>query len=401
MSSVIAGLGALVGAFLVAGAAFAQSPPAPDTANALTEVRADIQARADRGIYPITGMNPSDARQVLSRLTSMDKDEWAREWSAQADRYMEQARSLEKSDKAAARDAYLSAWRLYMFGAWPARTSPGKEAAYRASIAAYREYGRLQDPPMQVVKIPFEGSEIVGYLRLPAGVARAPVVISMGGLDEFKEFSALNFDPAALAQGFGTFAVDMPGTGESPVKMELGSERVFTAMIDALSAMPTVDPSRIGIFGASAGGYWAALAAYREPKRLKAAVALGAPTDHYFDEDWQRQSWGTKEYLFGLKEARMFVYGTSDEASFLSKLKTFSLKTRGILDQPSAPMLVANGAKDTQVPIADLYLLLATGSPKYAWVSAKAGHTGMAPGVTPDMVDREVVAPWLAQQFAR
>ena len=75
------------------------------------------------------------------------------------------------------------------------------------------------------------------------------------------------------------------------------------------------------------------------------------------------------------------------------------MKRRGIIDQPSTAMLVANGAKDTQVPISDLYLLLNTGSPKFSWVNRDAGHTGMAPGISAEMVDNEVVAPWLASQL--
>ena len=65
---------------------------------------------------------------------------------------------------------------------------------------------------------------------------------------------------------------------------------------------------------------------------------------------------GNQRYLFGLKEARMWVYGfkEGEDEAFLTAA-TFSLETRGILKQPSAAMLVVNGEKDTQVPIADLY----------------------------------------------
>ena len=387
---------------LCASGAGAQAPSAsPPPEQALAEMRADVQSRADHGSYPITGMKPDDAREVLARISSMDRDEWAAQWSAQADRYMAQGKATEATDHAAARAAYISAWRLYMFAAWPARTSPGKQAAYPKSTEAFRAYGRMQDPPMEVVRIPFEGKEIVGYLRLPPVPGPAPVVISTGGLDSFKEYADLMFEPGLRRHGMGIFAMDIPGTGESAVRMEVGAERAYSKVIDVLSARPDIDPARIAVFGVSAGGYWSALLGYTERARLRAAVALGPPTDHYFDADWQRMSWGTKEYLFGLKEARMFVYGTSDEASFLAKLPGFSLRTRGILEQPSTAMLVGNGAKDTQVPISDTYLLLNKGSPKFAWISPDAGHTGMAPGVMLDAITDTVVAPWLASQMMR
>ncbi len=381
-------------AIAISHQAAAQTPPLEQ---ALAEMRADVQGRADHHGYPIAGMASEDARQVLATIHSLDRDEWAAAWSAKADTYIAKAKAAHT--RAAARDAYLAAWRLYMFGGWPARTSPGKEAAYHNAAAAYRAYGALQDPPMHVVRIPYEGKEIVGYLRLPKGVTRPPVVIAMGGLDEFKEYEAIGFEPGALAHGLGVFAMDMPGVGESPVPMEVGSERVFSKVIDVLSARPDIDKTRIGIYGVSAGGYWAALMAYVEPKRLRAAAAFGAPTDHYFDADWQHASWGTKEYLFGLKEARMYVYGTTDEAAFLAKMAPFSLKARGILDKPSAPLLLGNGEHDTQVPIADLYLPLKSGSPKYAWVNPTGGHTGRGPGWNEERINSDVVAAWFAEQM--
>ena len=48
-----------------------------------------------------------------------------------------------------------------------------------------------------------------------------------------------------------------------------------------------------------------------------------------------------------------------------------SLSSQGLLGKPSAPMLIIAGALDTQVPISDTYLLLASGdAPKEAWIGA-------------------------------
>ena len=98
----------------------------------------------------------------------------------------------------------------------------------------------------------------------------------------------------------------------------------------------------------------------------------------------------------------MFVYGfkAGEEDVFLQKLATFSLETRGILQQPSAPMLVVNGEKDTQVPIADLYLLLRTGTPKFAWVNPEGGHIGRSKDFSEDRVTEQVIVPWLSTMLA-
>ncbi len=47
------------------------------------------------------------------------------------------------------------------------------------------------------------------------------------------------------------------------------------------------------------------------------------------------------------------------------------------------------------MPIADLYLLLRTGTPKMAWVNPDGGHTGRSKEWTQERIDSEVVVPWL------
>src|SRR5205085_1629597 len=76
------------------------------------------------------------------------------------------------ADPADADANYLRAWRLFHFGQWPAATSPGKQANYRHAVEAYLAHARSFDPPMETVRIPFEGGSIVGYLRLPKAAGR-------------------------------------------------------------------------------------------------------------------------------------------------------------------------------------------------------------------------------------
>ncbi len=372
---------------------------APRPAQALAELRADVQGRADHQAYPIAGIDARDVRQVLAGLTSMDPEEWARAWAAMGERHATAARAA--TDPAQRKENWHQAWLDFHFGAWPAQNTPGKRADYKKAVEAFREYGKLLDPAVQTVRIPFEGKQIIGYLRLPHGVARAPVVVTIGGLDEFKEYSIEHGSAALAHAGLGSLALDMPGTGEAAVPMEVGSERMFGAIISYLGTRPDVDAQRLAVMGSSAGGYWSALAGYTERARLRAVVARGGPIHEYFQAGWQRKSWGTSEYLFGLKEARMFVYGfkEGEDDAFLKKLAGFSLETRGILKQPSAPMLVVNGEKDSQVPIADLYLLLRTGTPKFAWVNPEGGHTGRSKDFPEDRITAQVVVPWLASML--
>ena len=384
----------------LAALALAPRARAETAVERLAKLKQVVQAQADHQAYPITGIDPADVRAVLATLKSASSDAWAAAWTAMGDKRA--ARAANDVDPAVARKNWQQAWLDDMFGAWPAQTTPGKRAAYEKSIAAFRQYGKLLEFPVETVRIPFAGGQIVGYLQVPKSGRPVPAVLNIGGLDEYKEYTVAHTTGAMLKAGLATFSIDMPGTGESPVKMAPDSERMIIAALNYLRTRPEIDPNRIAVNGASAGGYWSALTAYDARNLIKAAVVRGGPIHYYFEAYWQRKSWGTNEYLFGLKEARLFVYGfkPDQERQFLADLPRFSLLNQGILDKPSAPMLVVNGAKDTQVPIADLYLLLRTGSPKYAWVNPDGGHTGRSAGWSDQQINDKVVVPWLVTMLA-
>jgi hypothetical protein len=62
-----------------------------------------------------------------------------------------------------------------------------------------------------------------------------------------------------------------------------------------------------------------------------------------------------------------------------------SLLGQGLLDRPSAPLLLVNGREDVQNSIDDIYLSLDHGDPKAARVF-DGGHMGEGP-VAPTIVD--------------
>lgn len=366
----------------------------------LEELKAETQKRVDRNVAPAGGLKSEDAREALANIHSLDRDEWAAAWSAIADRYASRAATEESSDKVKAQQDYLMAWRYYSFARWPTPNSPGKVRAYERALAAFRNYGRFLDPPMETVRIPFEGKEIVGYLRLPNGIRPAPLVLTISALDSRKEESA-QADAPLLRNGIGFFAVDMPGTGEAPIKVDVGAERMFSRVLDYLGTRPEVDSKRIAVRSISWSGYWAAKLAYEEKSRIRGVVIQGGPVDGYFTPEWQKPGLQTEEYLFDLFPARAAIYGVKTMEEFLAYGPRLSLKTEGFLGKSSAPMLIVNGMKDTQVPIADLYALLQSGgSAKEAWVNPDGGHTGRSEEWPNSRIFEEVVLPWIKVQLA-
>ena len=362
----------------------------------IEEIKAESLVRAERGAYPLGGLDIADVREALATITTRDPDEWARAWSAVGDRYMAAA----KADPAKADANYLRAWRLYAFGQWPAPTSPGKQAAYEKAVAAYLQHAAAFDPPLEVVRIPFEGSAIVGYFRRPKNADHPlPVVIGISGLDSRKENVAETY-AALLPHGIAFFAIESPGTGQTPLKASPTAERIYAHVIDYLASRPDIDRTRILVHGQSFGAYWAAKIAHTERARLAGVVAQSPAVHTYYQADYFRPSLYTREYLFDRLPAYLNVYSTKTIDELTTVLATMSLKTEGLIGQPTAPLFIVGGVKDTQVPIADLDLLIHSGTePREAWINPVGGHMGReAKGWTDPVIFREVVLPWLVRK---
>src|SRR5215213_7610216 len=363
------------------------------------EVRAETQARAERGAYPVFGIKPEDAREALSQINTFDPEQWGAAWMRLGARYEETARAREQNnDYTGAMTDYLSAWRLYTLGRWPVARSPKKaECLVRARIV-FEAYGRLMNPRIERVEIPFESTVITAYLQLPEGAPRAPAVINIGGSDLWKDSVAVQAR-GFLKFGIAALAVDMPGTNESPVAARPGSERVFSAIIDYLQTRLDIDGSRIMVRGQSWGSYWSARTAYREAERLKGAVFQSGPVHSYFQRSWQEQGFRTKEFLFAYVASRLHMLGVESVEEAFAFMPSLSLLDAGLLEKPTPPMLLIGGAKDTQVPFSDFLLMLQHGSPKHAWVNPEGGTMGRSLRIKDDDIFTNVVVPWVRQQF--
>src|SRR5260370_615741 len=223
-------------------------------ARTLEEIKTEAIKRAKNGMYPLIGLDPADLRETFASIKTTDKDEWAAAFIAVADRYMAEAKSLEKSDPAKANANYIRAWRIYSFGRWPVPASPGKQRAYAKALEAFRAHARFWDQPLEIVRIPFESSEIIGYMRLPKNAqGPVPLVLAISGLDSRKEDLSENFS-AILPYGIGFFAVDGPGTGQAPIKVSPTADRMFSLVLDYLQTRPDMDKARIAVHGGSWGG---------------------------------------------------------------------------------------------------------------------------------------------------
>jgi esterase FrsA len=369
----------------------------------LDERKAEALKRAENGMYPLIGLDPADVREAFASIKTADKDEWAAAFIAVADRYMAEGKSLEASDPAKADANYIRAWRLYSFGRWPVPASPGKQRAYAKALEAFRAHARFWDPPLEVVRIPFESSEIIGYLRLPKNAkGPVPLVLAISGLDSRKEDLSESFS-AILPYGVGFFAVDGPGTGQAPIKVSPTADRMFSRVIDYIQTRPEVDKTKLAVHGVSWGAYWGTKLAIVERARLKAVSVQSPPAHLFFQKDYMLNSmFGNREYLFDHAPAFMSVLeGVNNLDDMVAMFPKLSLVDQHLLGKPTAPMLLIGGVLDTQVPISDTYLILSSGDvPKEAWINPHGGHIGRQAKVWPDpVIFRQIIIPWLVRKL--
>lgn len=373
----------------------------------LDEIKQEVLRRTEKRINPFGHVRREDVEGILKSLASLDRDHWAEHWSKVGLTYEAKGDELAAKGGDARRigEAYYSGYDYCRIGRYPCASTPGKKQAYQHSLRMFRKAAKFFGVPLEIVELPFKDRKLIGYLQVPAGVSKPPVVCHWGGVDGWKE-DRQRANDMLHRLGLATLTVDMPGTGENTVLYsDPDAERTYSAWIDCLAKRKDVEGSRIGVWGGSFGAYWAARLAFTEAKRLKAAVFHGGNVHYGFQEKWLRRAFtkGASTYLFGpasLLEARSQAMGVKTMEELIKIAPRFSLQDMGLLDKPSAAILGINGKLDDQAPIEDIYLLMEHGSPKCARVYPEGGHMGRTPGMPEDEITGTITG-WLKEQISR
>lgn len=343
------------------------------------EVRQILLERARNGRNPFFRADPDRVKWALGNLTSVDHEPWVETWSALAAPHQGAAAAAERAgDAETARREYLMAYEYWRVARYPAPNSADKHEAYRASQQLYLKAAYWLDPPLERVWIPFSGKPddgqfVIADLRKPKH-ADPPhaVVVHWGGIDSFKE--ERRAEPY-LNAGLAALAVDMPGVGDAPLVGAPDAERLWDAIFDWIAGRDDLDADRVVVHGASTGGYWAAKLAHTHRERIRAAVDHGGPAHYAFQPEWIERA-QSGEYPFELAETLASAFGGKTYEDWLMMAPALSLLDQGVLDRPSAPLLLVNGVRDSVFPIQDMYLLLEHGDAKTARFFPDETHMG-------------------------
>jgi dipeptidyl-peptidase-4 len=199
----------------------------------------------------------------------------------------------------------------------------------------------LRTPELIEVKSP-GGQTLHGALLKPRHLEpgrRYPVVVMVYG-GPGVQLVHDQWAPRLLWQhladrGFVVFQLDNRGsTGrgpafQAPIWKRLGTVELEDQLagVDALSAMPFVDPARVAIYGHSYGGFMSALAMLKAPGRFKVGIA-GAPVT-----DWALYDTGYTERYMSTPELNKPGYEGSDLAKLAGHLTGKLLILHALMDE--------------------------------------------------------------------
>ncbi len=331
------------------------------------------------------GTDYADFRATLGRIARWD--DWCREWGRTAAGYEALGERAERRGRALTaagawrRAALCWHWGKFLFSEHPDE----QRAAHERTVACYARGAWALEPPAERVEIPYQGTRLEGYLRLPAGARPLPAVVMVPGLDSVKEELQATAE-YLLRRGLATLAVDGPGQGEAEydLPIEPAYERVVAACFDWLEPRPEVDADRLGVFGVSLGGYYAARAAAFE-RRTRATVALAGPYDFSsgFDE---------LPVLTRAAFAQRSGAGSAAEA----RERAAALTLAGAAERIASPLLVVFGRLDRLISHRQAERLAAE-APGAELAMFEDGNHGLTNHV---FESRTLMADWLAERLA-
>jgi len=341
---------------------------------------------------PEAGADFAMIRQRITKLADASPT-----FEAVARRRQARAEGAEQNgDLVTARENYFMAAVHWGAAQWPLDTNDEQNRAYNGrKRECYTKYAALADHRVEAAWIPLPGGqELPAWLHLPPGYqgGRVPVVVSLPGMDSFKEIGVALYGDRWLSRGMAVLALDGPGQYESPVLGIYFSMPAWMAtgpaVVDWLAGRPEIDPGRIGLSGNSFGSFFGTIAAAHEP-RIRAVSVSAVCHEPGFHTIFEEAS-PTFKMRF------MYMSGIRDEAEFDDFRE--SMTWEGHAERIRAPYLCVAGEFDELSPLDHTERLMrALQGPKRLVVYQDSRHSvGNVPATNLGPFPPVLMADWMA-----
>ena len=280
-----------------------------------------------------------DEVEVAERMSPFNPESWLVEWTRVAESNERRAENFEKEGlKVSANEFYMRAARFYQRAViYLPESEPRMLPTFNKLVDMYKRAWQMVPPPYERIEIPYEGKSLPAYFTKPRGSAgqRFPVVYAFGGADSGLVGGGFG---AYTARGMAYMWLDGPGQGiplrHRQIFAPPDSERVAKVVVDYLVSRPDVDPNRIGIYGASIGGYTAPRCAAGESRI--AACGTNSAAYNLHDDIF--------EYYPPIRERLRWLTGSKDFVETKKKMAEFTMEGRA--DRIECPLLLGYASDD-------------------------------------------------------
>lgn len=336
--------------------------------------------------FTMNGVTAGDFERITIGLERWA--DWCAAWSAVAAEHEQLGRDALTADRTKSAGAHLSRAAVYYHFAKFLFVDDLEQmrTAHMAAVRCLDDALPYLDPPGQRIEIPFEGSRLVGILRLPVGPAPHPVILMIPGLDSTKE-ELRSTEDLFLERGVATFSVDGPGQGEAEYDLAIRAdwEVPGAAFIDRLAAEPSLDAERIGVWGVSLGGYYSPRVASGDD-RVRACVALAGP--YTFADGWDSRPVLTQE---------AFRVRSKSPNLAAARAAAAELSMEGRAELIRCPLLAVTGKRDRLIAWEDSARLVKEASGPAELLLLEEGNHGCA-NLAP--YHRYLTADWVAERLS-
>ena len=151
-----------------------------------------LLARLEKRVHPLDGIDPAAARVTIDKLEGLEPGPWTAAWGSLADECAQRAEAA--ADRSEQRSWWWQAYQAAFIGRYPVPNHPLKARQYERARAFFARATALEDPPLEVVELPFagqpgDGERLRFYLTKPAGKLEGPLPVAMvwAGIDTWKE----------------------------------------------------------------------------------------------------------------------------------------------------------------------------------------------------------------------
>jgi dienelactone hydrolase len=310
------------------------------------------------------------------------------------------AKDAEQSgDKTAARDNYFLASNYWASAMWTVDEVNQKiKLLNDKKRENFTKYIPLADHHIEWVELPYRGKTLPAIFHLPPNYqsgAKVPVIVSVSGMDGFKERSVALYKDSWMARGYAVLAFEGPGYWEPPVRglyVDVpGWAEAAKTVADWLVKRPEVDAGKIGMTGVSFGSFFTSIMMASDA-RFKACAVVGTCYEPGGETIFNQASPTFKKRF-------MFMSGIADEREFDDFRKT--IDWNGYAQKVKGAYIVACGEYDQLCPLEHTEAFMkALGGPKQLLVYENGNHSILETTATKNGPEpREYQAEWMAARL--